>query len=97
MASFKDFYRHYLSLHQNRQCRRLHIVGTILALGLFFFLLFTRYWMWAMRAPLVAYPFAWVGHFVFEKNQPASFSNPIFSVMADLKMAADIVRGKHRF
>jgi hypothetical protein len=94
---FRQFYGHYLTLHQNRVCRRLHLAGTLLAVGFFVWLLFTPYWMWAWCAPLAAYPFAWLGHFLFEKNRPASFSNPVFSFAADLKMAADIIRGRIQF
>jgi hypothetical protein len=91
---FRSFYSHYLGLHQNRTCRRLHVAGTLLALGAFTAALFTPYWGLAFGAPLVAYPFAWLGHFAFEKNRPATLSHPLFSFVADLKMTSDMLRGK---
>ena len=91
---FADFYREYLTLHQNKTCRRLHLLGMAVALGIFAAVLFTSYWMWSLFAPVVVYPFAWTGHLVFEKNHPATWSNPWYSVLADLRMTWDIVCGR---
>lgn len=90
--TFADFYREYLGLHQNKTCRRLHLLGMAVALGIFAAALFTSYWMWSVFAPVLVYPFAWTGHLVFEKNTPATFSNPWYSVLADLRMTWDIMR-----
>jgi len=90
--TFADFYREYLALHQNKTCRRLHLVGMAVALAIFIGALFTSYWMWSVFAPMLVYPFAWTGHLVFEKNQPATWSNPWYSVLADLRMTWDILR-----
>ena len=92
--TFADFYREYLALHQNKTCRRLHLVGMAVALAIFIGALFTSYWMWSVFAPMLVYPFAWTGHLVFEKNQPATWSNPWYSVLADLRMTWDIMRGR---
>ncbi len=91
--TFDEFYREYLVLHQNKTCRRLHLLGMAVALGIFAAALFTSYWMWSVFAPVLVYPFAWTGHLVFEKNHPATWSNPWYSVLADLRMTWDIVRG----
>ena len=92
--TFADFYRVYLTLHQNKTCRRLHLLGMGVALAIFAVALFTSYWMWSVFAPVLVYPFAWTGHLVFEKNQPATWSNPWYSVLADLRMTWDIIRGQ---
>jgi hypothetical protein len=89
--TFADFYREYLALHQNKTCRRLHLLGMGVAVVIFIAALFTSYWMWSVFAPVLVYPFAWTGHLVFEKNQPATWSNPWYSVLADLRMTWDIV------
>lgn len=52
---------------------------------------------WLIAALLVGYGFAWIGHFVFEKNKPASFKQPIYSFMGDWRMWFDILRGKIPF
>ena len=93
-ASFSAFYQEYLTLHQNKTCRRLHLLGMAVALVIFIVALFTSYWMWSVLAPVLIYPFAWTGHLVFEKNTPATWSNPWYSVLADLRMTWDIVRGR---
>jgi hypothetical protein len=93
-ATFTDFYHDYLALHQNKTCRRLHLLGMAVALVIFITALFTSYWMWSVLAPMLVYPFAWTGHLVFEKNQPATWTNPWYSVLADLRMTWDIVRGR---
>ena len=72
--SFAEFYPFYLNEHSNRTCRRLHFVGSslgLVCLGLAFAL---RNPLWILAGLLCGYAFAWVGHFGFEKNKPASFS-----------------------
>jgi hypothetical protein len=93
-ATFADFYHDYLALHQNKTCRRLHLLGMAVALVIFITALFTSYWMWSVLAPVLVYPFAWTGHLVFEKNQPATWTNPWYSVLADLRMTWDTIRGR---
>jgi len=96
-ATFAEFYPFYLSEHSNRTCRRLHFVGSSLAL-LCMVMLFAsgrpRYLLYAL---LCGYGFAWVGHFVFEKNKPASFKRPLYSFTGDWAMYRDIWRGKIKF
>ena len=92
--TFATFYREYLALHQNKTCRRLHLLGMAVALVIFVAALFTSFWMWSVFAPVLVYPFAWTGHLVFEKNTPATWSNPWYSVLADLRMTWDIIRGR---
>jgi hypothetical protein len=93
-AGFREYYRYYLTQHQNRNCRRMHFLGTLVAVGLLVWLLTTPYWWLAWLAPLAEYPFAWFGHFVFERNVPATFKNPWYAALSDLVMTWDIVRGK---
>ncbi|HEX8141380.1 MAG TPA: DUF962 domain-containing protein [Pyrinomonadaceae bacterium] len=92
--SFADFYPFYLSEHSDPTCRRLHFVGTILALLFLLFFLFTLNWKALLVMLLCGYGFAWVGHFFFEKNQPATFHYPLYSLCGDFVMAKDILTGK---
>jgi hypothetical protein len=96
-ASFADFYPFYLNEHRNRTCRRLHFVGSTLALLCLVALLLTGNAWWLPGALVSGYAFAWVGHFGFEKNRPATFRHPFYSLMGDWVMYADIWRGKIRF
>ncbi len=95
--SLATFYPYYLSEHQNRTCRRLHFVGSSLALGCVLALLLTGQWWWLIVALLSGYSFAWVGHFAFEKNRPATFKHPLYSFVSDWVMFKDMLTGKIPF
>jgi hypothetical protein len=95
--SFAEFYPFYLSEHGDRTCRRLHFVGSSLALVCLVLLVWTRNPWWLLAGLVVGYGFAWIGHFVFEKNQPASFKQPLYSFMGDWKMYWQILSGKIAF
>jgi len=95
--SFAEFYPFYLGEHSNRTCRRLHFVGSSLGLLCFAFGLYSgqlQYLLWGL---LCGYAFAWIGHFGFEKNKPASFKRPLYSFMGDWVMYKDIWTGKIPF
>lgn len=96
-ARFRDFYPFYLSEHRNRTCRRLHFIGSTLALACLIALVITRSPWWLLVGLLCGYGFAWIGHFAFEKNKPASFKQPLFSLMGDWVMYRDILTGRIRF
>ena len=95
--SFAEFYPFYLSEHCNRTCRRLHFVGSVLVLAVVATAIVTRDSRWLIAAPLVGYGFAWVGHFAFEKNRPATFKYPLYSLMGDWVMFRDMLRGRIPF
>ena len=70
--SFSAFYPYYIHEHSNRTCRRIHVVGSALVLVVLGVAVATRNPWWLVAMPLVGYGFAWVGHFFFEKNRPAT-------------------------
>lgn len=92
--TFSDFYPFYLREHANLTCRKLHFIGTcgVIALLLLFF--FTGNLMILAALPVIGYGFAWAGHFLFEKNRPATFKHPFFSLLGDFRMFWDILTGK---
>ena len=92
--SFSDFYEFYLSEHQNRTSRRLHVIGTSLVIILIATVITTRSWRLLFLLPIIGYSFAWVGHFFFEKNKPATFQYPFWSLLSDFFLWKDIVIGK---
>jgi len=92
--SFADFYPFYLGEHQNIVCRRLHFVGTSLVIALLAWTAWSGQALWLLLVPLVGYGFAWVGHFGFEKNRPATFKHPIYSLVGDFVMFKDILAGR---
>ena len=95
--TFRDFYPYYLAEHSNRTCRRLHFVGTSLVIGVLAWVIATGTWAGLLLVPLVGYGFAWVGHFVFEKNRPATFRYPLYSLIGDFVMFRDMLTGRIRF
>jgi hypothetical protein len=96
-ASFHDFYPYYLREHSSRASRRLHVIGTALAIVFLIAALVTQKWSLLWGVPLAGYLFAWVGHFFFEKNRPATFSYPIYSLRGDFTMLRDVLAGKLRW
>jgi hypothetical protein len=96
-SSFEQFYPYYLSEHSNLTCRRLHFVGSSLVLVVLAWILATASWAMIWLLPVLGYGFAWVGHFFFEKNKPATFTYPLYSFMGDWVMFKDILTGKIRF
>jgi len=97
LKSFAEFYPVYLGEHAHRTCRRLHFVGSTLVLVCLAMLLATGRPQYLLYGLLFGYGFAWIGHFVFEKNRPASFKRPLYSLMGDWVMYKDIWTGKIRF
>ena len=95
--TFRDFYPFYLREHANRTSRRLHFVGTSVALALLILTFTTRIWWIAAVSLAQGYAFAWVGHFFFEHNKPATFKHPWFSLMGDGRLWWDIITRKTRF
>ncbi len=95
--SLKTFYPYYLNEHQNTICRVLHFIGTGLVLISFSTFLITLNWWFLAATPLVGYGFAWVGHFFFEQNKPATFQYPGYSLASDFILFWDLLTGKESF
>ena len=92
--SFAEFYPYYLGEHSNPTCRRLHFVGTSLVIALLAYTIGSGKWLLLLAVPVFGYGFAWVGHFFFEKNRPATFTYPLYSLIGDFVMFRDILLGK---
>jgi hypothetical protein len=95
--SFEQFYPYYLGEHSNPACRRLHFVGTTLVIALLAYTIGSGKWLLLLAVPFAGYGFAWVGHFFFEKNRPATFSYPLYSLLGDFAMYRDMLLGKVSF
>ncbi len=92
--TFEEFYRHYLKEHQNKYCRLLHMIGTTIVLALFLTCFVHVTLRPLIFMPLCGYGFAWFGHFFFEKNQPATFQYPLWSLKSDFIMYFEILTNK---
>ena len=94
-ASFEAFWPYYVSQHLDPTCRALHVVGTSLALACV--VRSVRDPRRLLAAPVIGYGFAWVGHFAFEKNRPASWHSPkhfAWSLRGDLRMLRLTLTGR---
>ena len=96
IKTFKDFYPFYLLEHMHPICRLLHFIGTfgVITLILISIVFSNKVWIYA---PLCGYFFAWIGHFVFEKNRPATFNHPIYSMIGDFLMFYHLLIRKEKF
>ncbi len=93
-ASFEEFWPYYVSQHRNKTCRQLHFVGTSIAMGCL--AVSPLYPPAALAAPVAGYGMAWIGHFVFEKNKPASWGGVqafAWSLRGDLRMWKHMLLG----
>lgn len=100
---FSEYYKMYLSLHQNKWNRRLHVLGQLMTILYLSFIIYisinisSYFCLFLLFAPFVVYPFAWSGHYFIEKNQPAAFKNPLWAKASDWVMLKDILMGKIKF
>ena len=86
IRSYRDFWPYYLAEHSKPETRVLHYFGTALALGLLAVALATTTWWLLAAVPVAGYLFAWIGHFAVEKNRPATFTYPFWSLFSDFRM-----------
>jgi hypothetical protein len=98
--SFREFYPYYLAEHSDPRCRATHYVGSTLVLLIIVAAVSLQQWLWLLWVPVAGYGFAWIGHFFFEHNKPATFKHPWYSLLGDWVMYAEfwarlLSGGKH--
>jgi len=97
IKSYSEFYSYYLKEHSNTTCRILHFIGTTLVFVFAIAAIYlSRPILWWL-VPLAGYGFAWFGHYFYEKNKPATFKYPLWSLVSDFKMYFHLVLGKISF
>lgn len=92
--TFREFYPFYLNEHRNPVCRRLHFIGSSLIILVLVITAMSGNWRLLWSLPLIGYGCAWVGHFFFEHNRPATFTYPLWSLLGDWVMFRDMLVGR---
>lgn len=93
ISTFKEFYPFYLAEHSDPVCRGLHYVGSLLVLAVLGYALATSQYVLLWALPVIGYGFAWIGHFIFEHNKPATFKYPFYSLASDWVMLFQFLTG----
>ena len=91
---FAHFYPYYLSQHEHKLCRRAHFLGTSSAIAAVVQYVVSPDPWWLLLAVVTGYGGAWIGHFFYEKNRPATFDHPWYSFCADWVMYWEMLTGK---
>ncbi len=92
-STYKAFWPHYVSEHQNKLNRNFHFVGTTFVFAALFLGLTQSLWF-LLAMPFCGYGFAWFGHYVFERNRHLTFAYPLWSLLADFQMYAYMCAGR---
>jgi hypothetical protein len=92
-SNFKEFWPDYLRAHSDPRSRALHIAGTAAGAGCTAMFVLSGRPRWLLAALASAYGSAWMGHFLFQKNTPTTFSHPLWSLRGDLRMVRMAVAG----
>ncbi|SNV37882.1 Predicted membrane protein [Chryseobacterium taklimakanense] len=97
IKSFPQFYQFYLTEHSKMWTRIFHFVGTFLVFWVLGFVIYSGKERFLWYLPIVGYGFAWFSHAVFEKNTPATFKYPLWSLLSDFRMFFELLTGKIKF
>lgn len=96
-TSLKEFFPFYLKEHQDPTSRVLHFIGTaLIAVWIILAVVTSNAW-WLVLIPIGGYGFAWVGHAFFERNKPATFQYPLYSLASDFILFWRLLTGRERF
>ena len=93
-ASYGEFFRFYLREHSHPRNRLMHAAGTLLAVAVVAVTIAIGHPWYALLWPVVAYSFAWTGHFLIEGNKPATFGHPLWSFISEFHMLGLMLTGR---
>ena len=84
--TYSEFWPYYLREHAKPWTRNIHYVGTGLVLAIAVYAVVTQQWTFLWAMPLAGYFFAWISHALIERNKPATFTYPLWSLVSDFRM-----------
>lgn len=94
IGTFAEFWPFYVGEHRLPSCRAVHYIGSFAAPATLAWVIATGSWAFLPVVLVAGYGPAWVGHFIIEKNRPATFTYPVWSLLGDYKMLSYFLRGK---
>ena len=92
--TYAEFWSFYLREHSKPQTRAIHYIGTIASVAVLIWAVATANWWWLLAVPVFGYAFAWFAHFFVEKNKPATFGAPLWSLISDYRMCGLFLVGR---
>ena len=92
--SISEFYPFYLSEHRKLSTRTMHFIGTALVISCLLYAIIMQKWLLLLLISVVGYGFAWISHAFLERNKPATFTYPLYSLGSDFIMFWDILTGR---
>ena len=93
-ASYAEFWPFYLQEHAQPRTRTFHYIGTSLVIAIAPIAIVTMNWLLLLAMPVAGYFFAWVSHAFIERNKPATFIHPLWSLVSDFRMFFMWVTGR---
>lgn len=97
IKTFKEFYRFYLTEHSKMGTRIFHFIGTLLVFFVIGYVISSGKERFLWYVPIFRYGFAWFSHAVIEKNKPATFRYPLWSLISDFRLFFELLTGKEKF
>ncbi|MCH8686112.1 DUF962 domain-containing protein [Pedomonas mirosovicensis] len=96
IETYDEFFLYYLREHARPATRRWHYAGTALVILAAAAILATGHLIWLPILLLAGYGPAWISHFFIEKNRPATFRHPFWSLISDFRMFGLWLTGRLR-
>ncbi|MPS74918.1 MAG: DUF962 domain-containing protein [Chryseobacterium sp.] len=97
IKTYKEFYQFYLTEHSKPLTRAFHFLGILLVFVVIFYVIQSGKERFLWYCPIFGYGFAWFSHAVFERNTPATFKYPIWSLASDFRLFFELLIGKQKF